>query len=248
VDYQPVNVRARIGLIIPSSNRLVEPQLNRHAPDGVAVHLTRLRMTGEYHKPIADLLPDIAGAAGTLSDARCDPIVFQCTGTAMQEGVEAERGIVRKIESATGCRATTTASAAMAALEALGARRIVLVSPYPRETHEHELAFLTEAGFEIVGERSLGLEGSDAYCSAPPALWRDTVAAVRNDRADAYFVSCANIHSIDIIDELEAVLNRPVITSNQVALWHGLRLTGIGDSIPGLGKLLTVPLAEALVV
>jgi len=246
VDYRPITVRARIGMIIPASNRLVEPQLNRHAPDGVVVHLTRLRMTGQYHKPIADLLPDIADAAGTLSDARCDPIVFQCTGTAMQEGVEAERGIVRKIESATGCRASTTASATMAAFEALGARRIVVVSPYPRETHEHELAFLTEAGIEIVGERSLGLSGSDAYCSAPPALWLDTVAAVQDDRADAYFVSCANIHSIDVIDEMEAEMDRPVVTSNQVALWHGLRLAGIQDSIAGLGKLLTVQIAEAV--
>ena len=247
MEYQAVSVRARIGMIIPSSNRLVEPQLNRHAPNGVVLHLTRLRMTGPHHMAHSNLLPYIGEAAAALSDARCDPIVFQCTGTAMEEGVEAEREIVRTIETATGCRASTTASATLAAFEALGARRVVLVSPYDRETHEHEIAFLTEAGCEIVAERSLGLSGSDAYCSAPPALWRDTVAAVQDDRADVYFVSCANIHSIDVIDALETVLNRPVVTSNQAALWHALRLANILDVIPHLGKLLTVACSEQLV-
>ena len=42
-----MNAQARIGLIIPSSNRLTEPQFNRYAPSGVDTHVTRLRMTGQ---------------------------------------------------------------------------------------------------------------------------------------------------------------------------------------------------------
>jgi maleate cis-trans isomerase len=40
-----MNPQARIGLIIPSSNRLTEPQFHRFAPPGFGIHATRLRMT-----------------------------------------------------------------------------------------------------------------------------------------------------------------------------------------------------------
>jgi maleate cis-trans isomerase len=198
-------------------------------------------MTGRYRMPLAELLPAIAEAAALLGDAGCDPIVFHCTANSMAEGVAAEQEIIRTIEAATGRGATTTASATVAALKALGARRIVLLSPYVRATHEHELAYLAEAGFEIVGERNLALEGSEAYCSVPPSLWRDTLADMASERAEAYFASCANIRAIEVLDETEAMLNRPVVTSNQVVLWHALRLAGIADPVAGIGRLLREP-------
>jgi maleate cis-trans isomerase len=34
--------KARIGLIIPSSNRMTEAQFHRYAPAGVAVHVARV--------------------------------------------------------------------------------------------------------------------------------------------------------------------------------------------------------------
>src|SRR5262245_8516690 len=111
-------VRARIGLIIPSSNRLTEPQFHRYAPAGVEPHVTRLRMTGEHHAPLPELLPRIAEAAGTLADAKCDVIVFHCTGSSMEAGLAAEREVIATIEHATGRRATTTASAILAAFGA----------------------------------------------------------------------------------------------------------------------------------
>lgn len=243
MSHAPVAERARIGLIVPSSNRMAEPHFSRYAPDGVVPHTTRLRMTGRYRVPLAELMPRIAEAARLLGDANCDPVVFHCTANSMAEGLAAERDIVRAIEAATGGQATTTASATMAALDALGARRIVLLSPYVRATHVHEIEFLAEAGYEIVGERNLGMAGSDAYCAAPPSLWRDTLGEMKSGRADAYFVSCANIRAIDALDEMEEMLNRPVLTSNQVVLWQALRLAGIDAPVAGLGRLLRQPAA-----
>jgi maleate isomerase len=85
------NVRARIGLIIPSSNRLTEPQMRRYAPPGVEIHVTRLRMTGATHVPLDQLMPRIVEATLALADARCDVIVFHCTASSMEAGLEGER-------------------------------------------------------------------------------------------------------------------------------------------------------------
>src|SRR5947209_2076316 len=169
--YAPgmLNVRARIGLIIPSSNRLTEPQMRRYAPEGVEVHVTRLRMTGPSHVPLAELMPRVEEAVGALDDARCDTIVFHCTASSMEAGLAGEKLVLDTMRRATSSQVATTASAAQAAFEALRVRRIVLLSPYIRATHEHEITFLAEAGIEVVHDRALELDGSDAYIEMPPA-------------------------------------------------------------------------------
>lgn len=237
---------ARYGMIVPSSNRMAEPHACRYTPAGVVPHVTRLRMTGRHRMKLEELLPKVAGAAELLADANCNPVVFHCTANSMADGLAGEKRINETIEAATGKAATTTASATMAALRALDAHRIVLVSPYVRETHEHELEFLDEAGFEIVAERNLALAGSDAYCGMAPKLWIDTMAEMKNASADAYFVSCANIRAIEVLEEMEAMLDRPVLTSNQVVIWHALRLAGIDDPVPGLGRLSALAAGETV--
>ena len=229
--------RARYGLIVPSSNRMVEPHATRYTPSDVVCHVTRLRMTGPHFMPLDDLLPKVTEAAELLADAKCDPIVFHCTANSMSDGVAGEKRIKDAIEKASGRPAATTASATMAAFSHLNASRGVLVSPYPRASHEHELEFLTEAGCEIVGEKNLGLKGSEAYCSMPASDWFDTMLEMKNDNADIYFVSCANIQALAVLEEMEEALGAPVVTSNQLVIWQALRMAGINEAIPGLGKL-----------
>jgi maleate isomerase len=228
---------ARYGLIIPAVNRAAEPHAARYSPPGVSAHTTRLRMTGEYAMALDDLLPRVAEAAAMLADAGCDPVVFHCTANSMADGPAGEKRISDTVETATGGKATTTAAAVMAAIEALVVKRLVLVSPYRRATHEHEIEFLEQAGIEVVGEENLGLENADDFYAVTPAEWVDIVASLKNDRAEAYFVSCANIRATEAIEEMEARLDRPVLASNQVVIWRALRLAGIDGPIPGLGRL-----------
>lgn len=234
---ETTDVRARYGMIVPSSNRMAEPHAARFNPQGVVAHATRVRMTGPHFMALEQLLPKVAEASELLADASCDTIVFHCTANSMAEGLAGEKKIADAIESATGKKAATTASATMAAFEILEARRVVLVSPYPRPSHEHELEFLEEAGLEIVGERNLSLDGSTAYSAMPPSEWVDTMASMKNDKADVYFASCANIRAIEVLEEIEEILDAPVVTSNQLVIWNALRLAGIDDPLPGLGRL-----------
>ena len=125
----------------------------------------------------------------------------------------------------------------MAAFEKLGVNRLVLISPYVRSIHEHEIEFLEEAGFDIVSERNLGCKTSDGYCGVQPAEWIETLSQMKDDRADVYFVSCANIRAIEVLEEMETMLEAPVVTSNQLVIWQALRLAGVDEPIPGLGRL-----------
>ena len=90
-------MNSRIGFIIPSSNRLSEPQFHRYAPPGVEVHIARLRMTGKWHRPLAELNVAIAEAAAALSDVKPSIIVFHCTASSMEEGLAGEASVVQTI-------------------------------------------------------------------------------------------------------------------------------------------------------
>ena len=56
--------------------------------------------------------------------------------------------------------------------------------------------------------------------------------------AEAVFISCGALRSLDIVEALERELGKPVICSNQAMMWHVLRLSGIADRIDGFGTLL----------
>jgi len=220
---------ARIGLIIPSSNRMVEQEMVRHVPPGVTAHVARLRMTGAHRVGIDALLPRVEEAAATLVDARCDVVAFHCTANSTAEGTEGEDKLTAALRRAGAPRATTTASAIRAAFDALSARRIVLITPYSQDTTDHEAEFLRHAGYEVLAARGFALNGSDAYCATPAQFWRDrTLEAARRD-ADCYLLSCANISTFPVIGEIEQKLGRPVISSNQAVIFDALRLLGTTD-------------------
>ena len=238
--------KSRIGLIIPSSNRLSEVQFPHYAPHDVRINVTRLRMSGQHHADVSALLPKIIEAAETLADAKCDVIVFHCTAVSMAAGVEWNQTINDAMARATGRPASSTATALLAAFEAVNARRLVLVSPYDQATHDHEISFLRESGLEIVRDRAANVGGSDMFIATPPEFWLESTLALADPRADAYLLSCTNINSLEVIEELERRLNRPVITSNQATLWHSLRVTRADDEIPALGGLFRLPLPSDL--
>jgi maleate isomerase len=213
---------------------MIEPQMQRYAPAGVVPHFARLRMTNRHRRPLPELLPAILDSVSLLMDSKCDVIVFQCTGTSMSGGVEADDWVVSEIRRAADRPAISTASAVRAALSALGARRLVFISETGPEGHSRKLAYLREAGYEVLCDFAADLPGSDAYCTTAPDYWYDAAIELRHPEADAYFISCANIQSMDVIEALEKRLEKPVLTSNQAALWYALRLLEIAAHGPGM--------------
>jgi maleate isomerase len=224
---------------------MVEQEMVPAFPQDVTAHVTRLRMTGANHLAFDQLLPRIEQAACALMDARCDVLAFHCTANSMEGGKTGEEAILAALTRAGADHATTTITAIARAFDALDARRIVLVTPYKAATTEHEAAFLREVGVDVLVARGFGLDGSDAYCATPPQFWRERVLEAAHPNADAYLVSCANIRVFSVIEELEARVERPIVTSNQAVIWDALRLIGRNESCNRLGRLFGLTAATA---
>jgi maleate isomerase len=225
-----------IGLIIPSSNRLTEPQFNAYAPPGVGVHVTRLRMTGKFRKPLSELKRPLVEAAEALSDVKPGMIVFHCTANSMESGLAHEKAIIEIIEQASGCLTITTAQAITQAFDRFGIKKLVLISPYVRATNQLEVNYLTETGYTVLHELGLGLE-THAYSAVTPQEWKNIVKENTRADADGYFLSCTNTRMIEAVEDLENDLNKPVINSNQATLWACLKKLGVVHTDKKLGRL-----------
>ena len=227
---------ASIGLIIPSSNRLTEPQFNAYAPPGVGVHVTRLRMTGKFRKPLSELKRPLVEAAEALSDVKPGMIVFHCTANSMESGLAHEKAVIEIIEQASGCPTITTAQAITQAFDRFGIKKLVLISPYVKATNQLEVNYLTETGYTVLHELGLGLE-THAYSAVTPQEWKNIVKENTRADADGYFLSCTNTRMIEAVEDLENDLNKPVINSNQATLWACLKKLGVVHTDKKLGRL-----------
>lgn len=228
-------LRARLGMMLPSSNSIAETQIAAMLPPGVSLHTTRLQLRSG--REALGMLERLEEATQLLADAEVERLIFHCTAVTMH-APEIPGQITRRVAAITPTPLTITSEAVIAALRTLGARNIVLVTPYEQATNDREVTFLAHHGVTVLRESGLGLQGGNAMRAIEPAQWfRDTVA-LRDPAADAYFISCTAVRSADVIDALEEELGKPVLTSNQAMLWRALRETGIDDRVAGFGCLL----------
>lgn len=229
----------RVGLIIPSVNTVVENEvLARFAPQ-VHPHVTRLRMTGPHRRPLADVLPAIKEASASLADAGCELVIFHCTANSTENGEDGEGKILNALADGGASQVSSTATALKRALATLGGRRLALVTPYTQAVTEHETRFLEEIGQDTIYAKGCDV-GRLNYAQTPVDYWINRLVEARSSDAEVYFLSCANIQAMEAIERAEALLKRPVITSNQIIVWDAMiRLLGSARGM-GPGRLFSM--------
>jgi maleate isomerase len=228
-------LRVKLGMMLPSSNTIAEPQIAAMLPPGVSLHTTRLRLRSG--REALGMLERLEEGAQLMADAAVDRLIFHCTAVSMH-APEIPAEITRRVAAITAIPLTITSEAIVDALRTLGARNIVLMTPYDQATNDREVRFLAHHGITVLRERGLGIDGGVEMAAVEPQQWFDETVALRDPAADAYFISCTTIRSADVIDALEDALGKPVLTSNQAMLWRALRDAGINDRISGFGRLL----------
>jgi maleate isomerase len=234
IDYA---TRARLGVLVPSGNTVAEPELRAMLPAGVGLFVTRLPLTGSSETELLAMLDTLEAGTKLLADARPDAIAFHCT--AVSTFAPHMGGEIRaRMGRASPIPALATADAILAALAALRARRILLVTPYIEPVHQREIDYLTASGFQVVGGGCMNVATNDEMARIPPETIAGRVLAdALTAEADVCFISCTAIRSAGLIARLEAALGVPVITSNQALAWYAPRRLGIADAPPGFGRL-----------
>jgi maleate isomerase len=233
--------RARLGFILMSTDLAAESDFFDMVPDGVAVHITRLK-TDDYttRETLARHLDAMADAASRIQpDMRPDVISYSCTSGSIVIGEEA---VMREIKKgAPYARPMTLVTGVVDALRELGAKKIVVGTPYLDEINTAEAEFLNGKGFEVLDIQGLNLDTGIAFGRVTPDYWKKFALEIDRSDADAIFLSCGGIRSLDVAEEIENMAGKPVITSNQAQMWSCLRRAGIEDTLSGFGQIFSKP-------
>lgn len=223
-----------IGVVTPYDFAL-DRELWRWVPDDVSLYVTRLRyaplpVTVDMAVHISDPEHVVAGAANVLA---VSPIVtaYACTAGSFVKGMAGEAALVAAMRAAGAPAAVTTSGSMLEALRHLGVGRVATVTPYTSDLTIGLTKYLMEAGIEVVATSGLGL--TEQIWAVPYSETAELVRATDVAEADAIVVSCTNLPTYDLIAELEAELQKPVVTANQVTMWAALRVAGRKAVGPG---------------
>ncbi len=230
--------RARLGFLVPSVNAVFERDALAILPPGVSAHFARMKLTRDDEEQIAGLVGHVPQAAADVADAGVSVIAFACTTGSLYGGLGYDQEIIDLIERQGAVRATTTSTAVLEALRAVGARSVTVVSPYEPWLNERVRRFLEANGVEVAAMAGFGLpDGRDCEAVTPGQILAK-VQEVDVPGTDAIFLSCTDFRGMEGAEEIERVVGKPVITSNQATFWEALRLAGIDEPISGFGMLL----------
>ena len=231
--------RAKIGYVLLATEQTIEDDVMKLRPEGVGIHFARAAIpdsiTSETLAAQAGLLADCASTL--LPDGSLDVVCYACTSGSLVVGEE--RVFAELNKGAPNAKPTSLISGVIRALRATGARRIVVGTPYLDEVNAAEKHYLERADFEVLDIQGLNLEkDSDMVRVAPDFIGEFAVSLDRAD-ADAIFVSCGALRTLDVVGDIEAQTGKPFVASNQAMIWDTLRLAGIEDRFEGYGRLLS---------
>jgi maleate isomerase len=171
-----------------------------------------------------------------------DVVAYGCTSGAMTIGDDKVAELIHQARPGVAC--TSPMKATLAAFEVLGARRIALLTPYLDEINHTMRGFIETRGISVPVMGSFNEPNDNKVGRISPESIRAAALELgRSDLVDAVFVACTALRVVEIAAEIEAELGKPVTSSNHAMAWHCLRLAGIDDPQPHLGRLFTLKLA-----
>jgi maleate isomerase len=230
--------RAKIGYVLLATEQTVQDDVMRLRPEGVGMHFSRVPMPDSVTSAtLADQVEQLAPAASRLlPDGSLDVVCYACTSGSLVLGEQRVNHELNR--GAPAAVATSLIAGVLKGLEAVGARRVAVATPYLDEINRREARYMEEAGFEVLDIQGLNLERDSDMVRVAPEYLVEFAASVDRPEADAVFVSCGALRTLDVVEELEQRLGKPVVASNQAMIWDTLRLAGIDDRIGGHGRLL----------
>lgn len=239
----PIGTKATLGLIVLQVDETIEHDFRRVFRDPeIALYVSRIPSGAELTPDsIGQMEIDLPRATGLLPQASpFDVVGYACTsGTTL---IGADR-VAKLVASNIQTNAVTNPlSASINALRKVGARSVGIVSPYIETVAEPLRAALEAAKFSVPSTASFG-ESVEARVAriAPASIFDAALEVGKTPGVDAVFLSCTNLRTLDIIEELEAVLKIPVISSNQALAWHMAQSAGLSMSDFAPGRLFGQP-------
>ena len=233
--------RAKLGFILMSTDLAAESDFFAMAPEGVAVHITRLK-TDDYttNETLSRHIEHMADAAARIQpDTKPDVVSYSCTSGSIVIGEERVMDEIKK--GAPWARPMCILTGVVDALRELDVKNLIVGTPYLDEINTVEAEALVARKFDVLDIQRLNLTTGIEFGCVAPAYWKAFAKEIDRPDADAIFLSCGGIRALEVADEIEQATGKPVITSNQAQFWSCLRRAGVANKLQGFGRIFSCP-------
>ena len=239
-----IGSRARIGVVVLASDYTIEHEFRAMVSiPGVDIYTARIRNSPQITpQTLAAMEPLITETADRiLPGDDLDVLAFGCTSASTVLGGGRVAALLG--EAKPKARMSDPITAAFAAFDALGARRIGVLTPYRRDVNEIVWRYITGNGYEVPVFGSFNEDMDPVVATIDGDSLERAIDRIREGHElDAVFVSCTSVRLADAVAGIERRTGLPVTSSNHALAWHCLRLAGIEDRIEDCGRLFTCQL------
>lgn len=232
-----------VGLLYPGfaaedDFRALEQRL--HGRIRLPVAHTPVAVDAHTVEALLDLGSDARLALGASALARSHPdaVMWACTSGSFVFGWDGARRQVDAIAERLSLPVSSTSIAFVAACAALGLERVAVAASYPADVAGRFEEFLRRGGLNVTTVASHDIFTAVAVGELSPDEVVALVSGVDTTGADAVLVPDTAMHTLAVVERLEAETGLPVLSANQVTVWEGLRLLDaldVVDGSPGAG-------------
>jgi len=222
----------RIGVLVPFTNTNLEPDMMMMCPRGATLHFHRL---GNYD---ADEIPGAAQMAGLgasdtsdisedlrlICGVRPDVVLYGCTSATLTHGSGFDADLAKRIKAGSNALSLTAAGSLVEALNSLNITRIGFASPYVGEINRLATCFLKSHQITTVECADVGRElGNYGQGALSPDEVTELACRADHSDAEAIVLSCTDMRSVEVVERVESLTAKPVITSNQAMMFCLMR-------------------------
>ena len=171
-----------------------------------------------------------------LPGEKINAVAYGCTSGTIAIG---EDRVKEKIQLAKpDCYVTTPITSAIKAFKLMSIKKIAVFTPYPESVNKTIYEYFIKKNIEVLSFGTFNLDLDVDFANIDPKYLFETLIKLDTSGADALFISCTALPALEILDEVEKKINKPVFSSNQTLIWDTIRSVGYKSLVEGYGKLL----------
>lgn len=230
-----------VGVLVPAGNLIHEREVNLIAPEHVKFQFQNFTIPkADSSTYCAELEDHMQPPINRLRDWGADSILIGCTAATMRCG-DPER--IAALESLAGIPVTTAAIAVSDAFKQLSVRSLAIATPYGEKGNKTVADFVKSLGIDVVS-----IEGLEFDIS--PEIWKQQTNATTPNEvfdfvmsldiydADAIFLPCTGLVSLETLQMIEEATGKLAVSSVQAGYWSVLNVLGLQFKKRGYGQLL----------
>jgi len=245
-----------MGVVVPSTNTTMEPEMHSMAPRGVTFLTARIYLAQSSHnrrtivaqssvrspeeaqKAFEAFQTALGSAIRDVATAEIDHLLIGVSALSFMEGVAGSQRFEKTLQKITNVPMTTAACATTAALRLYDVKRVGILSPHPSMLKEHYIRFFVESGYDVVKLYRIDCPTTLAIAMVDETTIRRALCNLSDEGAEAIVQVGTDLVMTRLADEAERWLGKPVLSVNATMLWHALRASNIADRLFGLGSIL----------